>query len=69
MYFAYMYQALPTDLNTISIADCEALMREVTKERFYKTLIPLPEGEGLGLDGMNVEFYNFSRMVWGTIFT
>lgn len=51
--------ALPNDLNFISPSDFDILIRDVSKNEVFHTLLSLPLGKSLGPDGLNVEFYCF----------
>lgn len=57
--YAVICQALLNDLIPIPSSDCEILIRDVTKEEVFKTLISLPVGKSPGSDGFNIEFYKF----------
>lgn len=61
--FSSLLDLLPTDLPKISSAYCILLTRPVTKNEIHSTLMSLPNGKSLGLDGFNMEFYKFFGMI------
>lgn len=62
--FDEILHALPSDFNNISSANYDFLIREVSKNEIYKTLISFPSGKSHRLDGINAEFY---RLFWNKI--
>lgn len=51
--------ALPDDLISLSDCDADFLVKDVSKNEVFQTLISLPSGKSPGPDGLNVEFYRF----------
>lgn len=62
--FVNPLDALPCDLPRLSDSDAALLVREVTKEKVYHTILDLPTGKAPGPDGVTVEFY---RKFWPLI--
>lgn len=57
-------ELLPDNIPSLSDADSLFLIREVTKEEVYLTILDLPSGKSPGPDGFNIEFY---RAFWPVI--
>lgn len=57
--FTEVLHTLPSDLPQIFETDAQLLIRPVTREEVYETLMDLPTGKSTGPDGFNVEFYRF----------
>lgn len=55
---------IPDDIPILSNVDNSLLIREVSKEEVYLTILDLPSGKASGPDGFNVEFY---RAFWHII--
>lgn len=51
------FDALPANLPSISDSVAASLIREVTIEEVYSTILDLPAGKSPGPDGFNSEFY------------
>lgn len=54
---AYPLEALPSDLPRLSDSNAALLIREVTKDEVYRTILDLPVGKAPGPDGFTVDFY------------
>lgn len=62
--------ALPNNLPCISYLDAANLIREVTKEEVYLTILDLPTGKSPDPNGFNVEFYqNFWPIIGDQLFS
>lgn len=59
-----LFDALPSNIPHISDSDAASLIRKVTKEEVYRTIIDLPTGKFPGPDDFNAEFY---RNLWPII--
>lgn len=57
--FNNILDALPNDLPSISADVGHHLIRDVSKDEIYHTLLDLPIGKSPGPDGFKVEFYHF----------
>lgn len=51
--------SLPFDLPSISIEDSEIHVKNVSKDKIYKTLMSIAPGESPGPDNFNAEFLKF----------
>lgn len=54
-----LFRPCPHDLNSISHADCEALIKGVSNDEILSALNSLADGKTPGSDGFNAEFYTF----------
>lgn len=54
-----VFNALPSDLLTISVLDWSYLIRDISCEELYATACKLLSGKSPGPDGFNAKFYRF----------